>query len=635
MKIISQFCHYSLLPMLPLMAFMHSVQADNCTADPVTNHYYSLINYGSGKALDISGANTANVANVIQWNYKASPNQQFYLTDLSNGYWAIMASHSGRSLDVAAWSTQDGGNIQQYDYLGGNNQQWRLRHSTITGTFNIVSRHSGKSLSVADGGNGGNVYQQSDTASPYQRWYLNPVDTTCGDAASSDSAPSVSLSANGGDGYVNLTWTTDENLRNVQIMRDTDSDPHGRGRVAILSGSTRSYRDTRVSNGTQYWYWVKYSDNAGKSGNSNAGSATPKGATSPAEPPTDTNDMVGFAAQPGSDGLSTTTGGGSARAVTVTRCDALASALSANGPAVVRIPANTTIDCRTSPRTQKACAIHCPDYADDPNKIFYRIPVGDQTCKELGSNSNNDLVNRTRNETSIRVTSDKTLEGMGPSAKLIGANLKLQDVRNVIIRNLTIEDVNPGLIEAGDGISMNNTSHVWLDHLRFRLISDGHIDMYDSNNVTLSWNEFKGENPAVCGGKHHYTQLINNSRVTLHHNEWRNISGRNPKIDGGKSRVHLFNNFWKNVTYFSIGVGGGAQAKVEGNYFENAAKPHWDTGNGLIEADLSSNRYTGISASDPDKDTGSSVFGDVNLYRYTLDAANDVPGIVDRGAGPK
>jgi pectate lyase len=72
----------------------------------------------------------------------------------------------------------------------------------------------------------------------------------------------------------------------------------------------------------------------------------------------------------------------------------------------------------------------------------------------------------------------------------------------------------------GDGISMNHTSHVWLDHLRFNLISDGHIDMYDSDNVTQSWNRFKGENEAVCGGKHHYTQLISEPQVTLHHNDW-------------------------------------------------------------------------------------------------------------------
>lgn len=608
--------------------------AANCTEDPVSSHYYSVINYGSGKALDISGSETGNGGNAIQWTNNASRNQQFYLTDLGNGYWSIAASHSGRALDVSGWSSDEGANVQQWDYHGGNNQQWQLKHST-TGAFNIVSRHSGKSLTVANASNGGNVYQQSDAASPYQRWYLNPVDISCADLANGAGTSAVSLSVTAGDGYIDLSWTAQGTLANIQVMRDTDANPRGRGRVAILAGASRSYRDNDVVNGTRYWYWIKYKDSNGVVDNSNAGDAVAGGSDSGNVPPVvDSGNLLGFAAQPGSDGLATTTGGGNRTPITVTSCDGLSSALSASGPAVVRIPANTTIDCRTAPRTQPACEIHCPSYSDDPNKLYYRIPVGTQTCTELGSTSNDRLVNRTRNETRIRVASDKTLEGVGGNAKLLGASFQLQDVRNIIIRNLSIEDVNPGLIEAGDGISMDRTSHIWLDHLRFNLISDGHIDMYDSSNVTLSWNRFKGENDAVCGGKHHYTQLISNSQVTLHHNDWRNISGRNPKVDGGASRVHLFNNFWKNVTYFSIGVGSGAQAKVEGNYFENAAKPHWDTGNGLIDADIASNRYTGISANDPDKDTGGSVFGDIDMYPYTLDSVDDVPGIVDRGAGP-
>jgi pectate lyase len=627
----------SLLSLLSLFTISYTASAANCTSTPVSDQYYNIINYGTGKALDISGGETGNGGNAIQWTANGSRNQQFYLTDLGNGYWSMAASHSGRVVDVSGWSTADGANIHQWDYHGGSNQQWQLKHSS-TGAFNIVSRHSGKSLTVANATNGGNVYQQSDSASPNQRWYFNPVDTSCGGADNSGTddngmTTSVNLNAKGGNGYIDLSWSVKGDISSVQIMRDTDANPQGRGRIATLSGASRSYRDTRVSKGVRYWYWVKYTDINGSNGNSNAGSAGPSASDS--SPGTDTVKMIGFAAQSGNDGLSTTTGGGNARPITVTSCDALVSALSASGAVVVHIPANTTIDCRTNQRTQQACKIHCPSYSDDPNKLFYRIPVGNQTCTELGSKSNSDLVNRTRNETVIHVKSNKTLEGIGANTKLVGANLYLQDVKNIIIRNLSIENVNPGLIEAGDGISMNNTSHVWLDHLRFSLISDGHIDMYDSHNVTLSWNLFKGENTAVCGGKHHYTQLIFNSQVTLHHNEWRNISGRNPKIDGSESRVHLFNNFWKNVTYFSIGVGGGAQAKVEGNYFENAAKPHWDTGNGLIDADLTSNRYTGISAKDPDRDTGSRVFSDINLYRYTLESASNIPNIVDKGVGPK
>ena len=129
--------------MLSLIAIPPVATAANCTADPVTDHYYSLINYGSGKALDISGANTGNTANVIQWNDQASPNQQFYLTDLGNGYWSIMASHSGRSLDVAAWSTQDG---EEYDYIRGLFERALPRKASLYKEYHALIVNLGKNI---------------------------------------------------------------------------------------------------------------------------------------------------------------------------------------------------------------------------------------------------------------------------------------------------------------------------------------------------------------------------------------------------------------------------------------------------------------------------------------------------------
>lgn len=85
----------------------------------------------------------------------------------------------------------------------------------------------------------------------------------------------VTLNATGGDGRIALSWTTTDTLRNVQVYRDTDPNPLGRQRVASLTARTRSYTDTTVVNGRQYWYWIKYSDAQGVFHNSNAGSATP------------------------------------------------------------------------------------------------------------------------------------------------------------------------------------------------------------------------------------------------------------------------------------------------------------------------------------------------------------------------
>jgi pectate lyase len=168
-----------LLTLISIALLPISVQAENCTETPVGGQVYSLINAGSGQALDIYGGRRGNGANVIQWPYKASRNQQFLLTDLNNGYWSIKAEHSGRAVDVAGLTRVNGGNILQWDYHGGNNQQWQLERSS-SGAYSVVSRHSGKAMSVSGVKPGGNVFQQSDSGSVNQLWYFNPVDGSCG-----------------------------------------------------------------------------------------------------------------------------------------------------------------------------------------------------------------------------------------------------------------------------------------------------------------------------------------------------------------------------------------------------------------------------------------------------------------------
>lgn len=179
------------VPML-VSFFSASAFAENCTDQPMSGRLYTLVNAGSGLAMDVAGASTANGANVLQWTPNGGANQAFTLQDLGNGYWSIRPSHSGRSLDVWEWSTKDGGTIKQWDYHGGNIQQWQLKQ-TDTGSFEIVSRHSGKAVAVAGGKRGSDVYQQTYTGSAYQRWYLNPKDGAC--ASTSVLKPTANLSA--------------------------------------------------------------------------------------------------------------------------------------------------------------------------------------------------------------------------------------------------------------------------------------------------------------------------------------------------------------------------------------------------------------------------------------------------------
>jgi pectate lyase len=478
---------------------------------------------------------------------------------------------TGKVLDIVGGSVQPGAYVQQWGSAGSTNQQFTVR-STGSGYWTIQGRQSGLPLDVLNLAltDGAKIIQWTATGAQNQQWLLKKSTT---------------------GGYNVVARHSNKSLT-----------------VADANSGSYVYQATDTASGNQRWFFNPVSVACG-------------GAPD------------GFASQAGTDGLSTTTGGGSATPVVVTSCSAMVTALKSTSAAVIHIPAGTTIDCRTAARAQNACAVACPSY-QDPGKYTYRIPVGAQTCTELGSTSNA-LFSRSRNETTVTVASNKTLLGLGPDSAIVGASLNLSNAKNIIIRNLSLENVNPGLVEAGDGMTLSNSSHIWIDHVRFSLISDGHIDITNSNNVTLSWNRFDGTNPAVCASQHWYTNLVSNSRVTLHHNFWNKAGGRNPKLDGAATRAHLYNNYWLDITYFAINASDYAQGKVEGNYFANSAKPHWDAGNGLFNAPLASNRYTGVSATDAYRNTGATVFSDLVLYPYTLDAVDSIPALLTSGTGPR
>jgi rhamnogalacturonan endolyase len=108
----------------------------------------------------------------------------------------------------------------------------------------------------------------------------NPNSTTPSSSSSSSSssaaAVDVSLTGSAGNGQVTLNWNVTGSINGIEIYQDTDSDPSGRTRIASLTASARSFTATGLTNGTPYWFWVKYTT-ANGSANSNSFSATPSG----------------------------------------------------------------------------------------------------------------------------------------------------------------------------------------------------------------------------------------------------------------------------------------------------------------------------------------------------------------------
>ncbi|MEK8033473.1 glycoside hydrolase family 5 protein [Ideonella sp. DXS29W] len=79
----------------------------------------------------------------------------------------------------------------------------------------------------------------------------------------------VCLTATGTASHVELSWTADKPITNVQILRDKDSDPDGRKRLAKVGKNVRNYVDEGAVAGKPYWYWIKFSVD-GQSYDSNA-----------------------------------------------------------------------------------------------------------------------------------------------------------------------------------------------------------------------------------------------------------------------------------------------------------------------------------------------------------------------------
>ncbi|WP_328993585.1 non-reducing end alpha-L-arabinofuranosidase family hydrolase [Kribbella sp. NBC_01245] len=157
-----------------LLAAVGVIPAQAATVDP--NAWYVLVNRASGKAMDVSGASTANGAAIQQWSRHDGTNQQFQFVDSGGGYYRLRARHSAKVLDVLNASTADGAGIAQWTEHNGTNQQFRLADSP-DGNVRLINRNSNKALEVPSGStaNGTTIVQRSDGGGTNQQWLLVPI----------------------------------------------------------------------------------------------------------------------------------------------------------------------------------------------------------------------------------------------------------------------------------------------------------------------------------------------------------------------------------------------------------------------------------------------------------------------------
>jgi pectate lyase len=253
----------------------------------------------------------------------------------------------------------------------------------------------------------------------------------------------------------------------------------------------------------------------------------------------------------------------------------------------------------------------CADYADPEWTIEAYLAAYDPAVWGRVTRPSGPLedarVRSTRNQRArmtINVGAHTTIVGLR-GAELIGINLLVDRVDNVVVRNLRFEDAfdcfpawDPTDGAEGnwnslyDTMTLTGATHVWVDHCTF---SDGnHLDssqpVYfgrpyqghdglldiirasDLVTVSNSWF-FEHDKTMLIGSSNTVGADVGKLRVTLHHNRWQNVGQRAPRVRFGQ--VDLYDNYFiatdEDTFSYSWGVGVYAQLYAENNVLLRSA----------------------------------------------------------------
>ncbi|MFF3496964.1 polysaccharide lyase family 1 protein [Streptomyces sp. NPDC002795] len=275
------------------------------------------------------------------------------------------------------------------------------------------------------------------------------------------------------------------------------------------------------------------------------------------------------------------------------------------------------------------------------------------------------------------VPANTTIIGVGRNPGIVGGSLQINGVDNVIVRGLTLESPldcfpqwDPTDGDTGnwnseyDAAVVYNATHVWLDHNEFtdgdhpdstlpsyygRVYQqhDGELDIVKgADYVTASWNVFADHDKTLMIGNSDGAAATDRGklRVTLHHNLFKNLVERAPRVRFGQ--VDVYNNSYVgNADYaYSFGIGFESQLYAEKNAFTlpkgtgaGSVLHRWNdspltaSGNQVNgkPVDLVA-AYNATHADAPLREGA----GWKPSLRRDVDPVKSVPRVVARGAGP-
>ncbi|UUU20063.1 pectate lyase family protein [Streptomyces sp. DSM 40750] len=233
----------------------------------------------------------------------------------------------------------------------------------------------------------------------------------------------------------------------------------------------------------------------------------------------------------------------------------------------------------------------------------------------------------------VDIGSNTTVLGVGSSSGFTGGGLRIKEETNVVVRNLNISKP----VAPADGITVQESTKVWIDHNSFSADRSHDKDYYDglldinhgSDNVTVSWNTFKEhfKGSLVGHSDNNASEDTGHLKVTYHHNHFSNVYSRIPSLRFGTG--HFYNNYVDGAET-ACHSRMGAQMLVENNVFRNTGVAVTTNRSSDVDgyANLRGNDLGGAA-------TEISRVGSFTNppYSYTAESASSVVASVTSGAG--
>jgi pectate lyase len=233
----------------------------------------------------------------------------------------------------------------------------------------------------------------------------------------------------------------------------------------------------------------------------------------------------------------------------------------------------------------------------------------------------------------IDLSSNLTVDGRDRSIEITGAGLRVLNKKNVIITDLSFHSGADW--DDNDAIQVKGGDDIWVHHCSLASFPDGLLDLTKgTKDVTVSWNKFSDHDKVLLISANDNDTEDKNTRVTLHHNWFKETKQRHPRIRHGK--LHAYNNFIDRWGDYGMGCSTKSECYSERNVFHAGddsdaiiTQVGKDDGHGEVEShgDL----LLGLAVIEE----RGSVFNPSDFYSYSAEATTHLVGSIQSGAGAR